>query len=122
MMVWERRLWEEREYESQARRYQANRQETVRAIVTIRSEVLEELDIVLDYMQRWLEDNRCLNGDWEVVELRKKIKDPLSQGKLMWNPEEEIDRVIKALGILRDWPYMKENVKELRRLQLDMMR
>jgi hypothetical protein len=71
-------------------------------------------------MQRWLEDNRYLNGDWSVVELRKKVKEPLNQGKLEWNPEVEIAHVIKALGILRDWPYMKENVKELRRLQLEM--
>jgi hypothetical protein len=121
MTARDRELWEERTRKEQERRYQANRQETIRAMVTIRSEVLEELDIVLSYMQRWLEDNRYLNGDWEVVELRKKVKVPLSQGKLTWNSEEEIDRVIKALGILRDWPYMKENVKELRRLQLKMM-
>jgi hypothetical protein len=116
MTARDRELWEERARKEQEKRYRGNRLETTRAMTTIRSEVLEELDI------QWsLEDNRYLNGDWEVVELRKKMKEPLNQGKLTWNPEEEIDCVIKALGILKDWPYMKENVKELRRLELEMM-
>jgi hypothetical protein len=121
MTVRDRELWEERVRKEQEKRYQVNRRETIRAMTRIRLEVLEELDIMLSYMQRWLEDNRFLNGDWEVVELRKKIKEPLDQGKLTWNSEEKIDRVIRALGILKDWPYMKQNVKELRRLQMDMM-
>jgi hypothetical protein len=122
MTAEERQRWEQRGYEEQERRYRENQLETVRAKVWIRSETLEELDLVLSYMQWWLEENRYLNGDWEVVELWRKIKEPLDQGRLTWNPQDEIERVIKALGILKDWPYMKANVKELRLLQGEMMR
>jgi hypothetical protein len=122
MTARERELWEERAHKEQERKHREGRKETIAAMNTIRSEILEELDIVLSYIQAWLEKNRYLNRDWEVVELRKKVKEPLNQGKLTWRPEEEIDQVIKALGILRDYPWMKENVKELRRLQLEMLR
>jgi hypothetical protein len=58
----------------------------------------------------------------EVVEVRKKLKDPLVQGMITWYPEQEIDRVLMALGNLKEASWIRVDVKELKRIQKEIMR
>jgi hypothetical protein len=104
---------------------QEKRQDKLKSPEQGRSAIMEEADLKTRIIQEWLEEERYLYGYEEVPRLRKWLKDPLFQGRVLWNVGREFNQVLMVLDRLSEGKnrlWIQGTIMELERISAGMMK